>query len=304
MELKKLRHFLAVLETGSLAEAARRVNISQPALSKSIHSFEQAVGSRLFVRSVRGMIPTAVAQAIALRARVISFEVDRVQNEIREIQKAGRGRIAIGTGPSFRQVVLPKAIARLLHTSPNIEVTIVDGFVESLLAAVESGEIEFALLTLSPELLAAEVETELLVPRDRTLVVVSAQHPFTSRRSVSMKEAFSGSWILAREPDQLRRKLTELFARAGFPAPPTSVEFSSVSLALDILRESNLISFLPEMLLRPELDAGTLYALPIRELMWERSLGAVYRRGSSLTPAAQKLLAEIRSICRQRTARR
>ena len=75
MELTKLRHFLAVLETGSLGDAARRLNISQPALSKSIQSLEQSIGGPLFMRSPRGMTPTAMASAIELRSRIIAAEV-------------------------------------------------------------------------------------------------------------------------------------------------------------------------------------------------------------------------------------
>jgi DNA-binding transcriptional LysR family regulator len=301
MELRKLRHFLAVLEAGSLGDAAKRLNISQPALSKSIQSLEQTIGGPLFVRSARGMIPTAVARAIELRVRIISAEVDRVQIEIREIREAGRGQIAIGAGPSFAQAVLPRAIGRLLQSSPNVEVVVIDGFIDSLIPAVRSGEIEFALLTLTSQIHEANIDTEVLVPRDRTVVVAGPQNPMASRRSVSIKDIWPGPWVLAREPDQLRRRLTDLFARADLPAPRAAVEFSSISFALGALRESNLVSFLPEILVRPDINKGALRAVQIPQLTWERSLGAVFRRGSSLTPAAKKLLAEIRRICHQQT---
>lgn len=299
MEFKKIRHFLAVLEAGSLGDAAKRLNISQPALSKSIHSFEQTIGGPLFIRSPRGMIPTAAARAIELRVRIISAEVDRAQTEIREIREAGRGRIAIGAGPSLAQVVLPKAIGRLLQSSPNVEVVVIDGFIDTLLPAVRSGEIEFALLTLTPQIHEANIDSEILVPRDRTVVVAGPHNQVASRRSASLKDIWPGPWVLAREPDQLRRKLTDLFAGANLPAPRAAVEFSSISFALGAMRESNLISFLPEILVRPDVNVGALRTLQIPELTWDRSLGAVLRRGSSLTPAAKRLLGEIKRICRQ-----
>jgi DNA-binding transcriptional LysR family regulator len=298
MELSKLRHFLAVLETGSLGDAARQLNISQPALSKSIQSLEQAFGSPLFVRSARGMTPTAAASAIRERVRVIATEVDRAEVEIREISGAARGRIVIGSGPSFAQSILPRAIAKLLQASPNVEVVVRDGFIDTLLPAVKSGEIEYALLTLSPQLQQPDLDTEVLLPRNRALVVVGSHNPLLSQHNVSLEDAWPGPWVLARQSDQLRRKLTEFFSRAGLPAPRPALELGSIPLALTALREGNLISFLPEILVRQDLSDGTLHQI-LPELTWERSLGAVFRRGSVFTAAARKLLDEIRAASRQ-----
>lgn len=298
MELKKLRHFLAVLEAGTLGGAARRLNISQPALSKSIQSLEQNVRSPLFIRSARGMAPTPTARAIAIRASIISAEVDRAEREIREIQNASRGRIAIGTGPSFAQSILPKAIGKLLQTSPSVDVVVVDGLIDTLLPAVKSGEIEFALLTLSPQTQETNISTEILVRRDRAVVVAGSRNPLVLRRNVSLAEIWASRWALAKDSDQLRRKLSELFSRANLPPPPATVEFSSISFALSVLRESNLISFLPEILVRRELTEGVLRTVRMPELTWERSLGTVFRQNASFTPAAQKLLNEIRIICK------
>jgi DNA-binding transcriptional LysR family regulator len=104
--------------------------------------------------------------------------------------------------------------------------------------------------------------------------------------------------VLARQSDQLRRKLTEFFSRAGLPAPRPALELGSIPLALTALREGNLISFLPEILVRQDLSDGTLHQI-LPELTWERSLGAVFRRGSVFTAAARKLLDEIRAASRQ-----
>jgi DNA-binding transcriptional LysR family regulator len=298
MELSKLRHFLAVLETGSLGDAARQLNISQPALSKSIQSLEQAFGSPLFVRSARGMAPTAAASAIRERVRIIATEVDRAEVEIREISGAARGRIVIGSGPSFAQSILPRAIAKLLQASPNVEVVVRDGFIDTLLPAVKSGEIEYALLTLSPQFQQADLDTEVLLPRNRALVVVGSHNPLLLQQNVSLEDTWPGPWVLAPQSDQLRRKLTEFFSRAGLPAPRPALELGSIPLALTALREGNLISFLPEILVRQDLSDGTLHQI-LPELTWERSLGAVFRRGSVFTAAARKLLDEIRAASRQ-----
>jgi len=204
----------------------------------------------------------------------------------------------IGSGPSFAQSILPRAIAKLLQASPNVEVVVRDGFIDTLLPALKSGEIEYALLTLSAQLQQPDLDTEILLPRNRALVVVGSHNPLLSQHSVSLEDTWPGPWVLARQSDQLRQKLTEFFSRAGLPAPRPALELSSIPLALTALREGNLISFLPEVLVRQDLSDGTLHQI-LPELTWERSLGAVFRRGSVFTAAARKLLDEIRAASRQ-----
>ena len=66
------------------------------------------------------------------------------------------------------------------------------------------------------------------------------------------------------------QKLTEFFSRAGLPAPRPALELGSIPLALTALREGNLISFLPEILVRQDLSDGTLHQI-LPELTWERA---------------------------------
>jgi DNA-binding transcriptional LysR family regulator len=97
MDLRQLRHFLTVVDCGSAGRAARRLGISQPALTKSIRSLERMLGAPLFTRSNEGMALNQFGRSLERRARSITIEVDRAEREIRELLGAERGRVVIGT---------------------------------------------------------------------------------------------------------------------------------------------------------------------------------------------------------------
>ena len=101
IELRHFRAFLAVVENGSLGEAAKRLKISQPTLTHIIQGLERGLGGVLFNRSSQGMKPNALGRALEARARVIAGEVSRAHREIGELLDVERGQIVIGGGPVF-----------------------------------------------------------------------------------------------------------------------------------------------------------------------------------------------------------
>jgi DNA-binding transcriptional LysR family regulator len=299
MELRQLRHFLMIMDCGSIGDAARLLKMSQGALSISIKSLERSLGAELFVRSKRGMNPTAFGRSLELRARVITTEAARVQSEIRETQEARRGRVVVGTGPTASMAVLPIAVTRFLETSPNVEVAIIEKFFNALRADLITGAIDFFLLTLSSKWIEPDLKSEVLLPKQRTLIVTSANNPIASKRNVTPKEIWAGPWLMTERSEPIRGKLSELFQKAYLPPPEPAIEFTSVPMAKALLRQGNYYAFLSELLVRDEIRAGVLKAVRAPQLAWERDVGVVYRRNVPLNPAAQKLLHAVREVCKE-----
>ncbi len=299
MELRQLRHFLMILDCGSVGDAARLLKMSQGALSISIKSLERSLGAELFVRSKRGMAPTAFGRALELRARVIATEVTRAQNEIGETQEARRGRVMVGAGPTVATAVLPIAVPRFLDTSPNVEVVIVEKFFNALRSDLITGAIDFFLLTLSAKWIEPDLKSEVLLPKQRTMVVTSAKNPIALKRNVTAKEIWAGPWLMTERSEPIRNKFGELFQRAYLPAPDAAVEFTSVSMAKSLMRHRPYYAFLSELIVRDEVRAGILKPVRAPQLTWERDVGVVYRRNVPLNPAAQKLLDTIKEVCKE-----
>jgi DNA-binding transcriptional LysR family regulator len=105
MNTRQLKHFLAVLESRSILKAAAQLNISQPAVSKSISKLEEEYGTSLFERLSRGVRPTAFALRFERHARRILADIERSRRAANDIISGTSGTVLIGTGPVFVPVV-------------------------------------------------------------------------------------------------------------------------------------------------------------------------------------------------------
>lgn len=297
MELRQLRHFLAVIDCGSLGDAAREMKMSQPALTKSIQALERSLGAPLFARSNQGMMPTPFGTSLETRARVITAEIGRAKIEFDELLGSRRGLVKIGTTPGAAGAVLPRALPRFLLSHPHVEVSISEGFPEGLARSVKLGEIDYAMTNLSMKAYDESLAGEKLLSGQYAVVVAAADHPLVARRRVTAKDIWAGPWLLQKMPDPLRRDLTNFFVNAGLPPPVAAVEHDSASLAKRLLIEGRFLAYFSDLFVRDEIRKGLLRPLKIPELMRKWDIGVIYRREGLITPAAATLLNYIRTAC-------
>ena len=113
VRLNQIRDFIAVAEAGSMRAAARRLALSQPAVTKSIRQLEMELGGVLLARGVRGVRPTELGNAFLARARAITLELSRAREEIDQLRGGRAGRLAVGCAPGPALGLLPGALPRL-----------------------------------------------------------------------------------------------------------------------------------------------------------------------------------------------
>jgi DNA-binding transcriptional LysR family regulator len=291
MELRQLKHFLAVVDGESLGDAARKLEMSQPALSKSIQALELSVGVPLFTRSRRGMILNQSGRALMARARNMTIEAERATAEIREIEGAQRGRIVIGTSPSMANAILPEAIRRFRAQHARVEIEVAEDYPARLGPRVDAGEFDFAFGSLTPGFTGDGLEQEVLAERERIFIVTSNENPLASRDYVSPKELWPGPWLMSPDP-YFRARLSEIFLHHDLPPPQAAISFSTVVFAKRFLQDGNYLLMLAESQVLEDVRRGAFSIVNAPDLAWERSIGMMYRR--PLGSAAQILLAEVR----------
>jgi DNA-binding transcriptional LysR family regulator len=291
-------HFVAIVDAGSLGRAAAALNITEPALSKSIRSLEHALGVKLFDRGPRGLDLTHFGSALLDHARVILTELRRTHSDISELRGAEFGHVYVGSGPTFASSLLPRAVARLVSQKSKVRVTVIEGYADTLLPMVIRGELDFVVTVLPavvPDLqLAQEIMTH-----DIAQIVARASHPLAANAVSTLMELQQAKWMLTRSSDLLRQQIDEMFTRAGLEPPKPMIEAASINFMRNMLLESDLISFLPTRLIRRELASGELrvLALPSQDMQFKRAVGVLYRRWASRSPACNLLLDELRKAC-------
>lgn len=298
MELRQLRYFLAIVDSGSLSEAARKLGVGQPTLSHSLRALEKSLGASLFSRTKRGMALNAFGRTVETRARTISADADRAKAEIDALLGAQLGHINLASAGGFSQRILSKAVARFRETHPGVRLSIFEGLGEAVIPRVASGEFDYAFGRVQPARGYSDLALEVLL-RQPVRVYSSARNPLTAKRRVTPREVWGEPWVLGIGGDHFRARVIALFAKVGLPPPKAFIEFVSSTTAKNILCDTRCVTALAEFVVAEEVAAGTIRPIHVPELDWEVELGVVYRRDVPLLPAARALLGEVRTVCQE-----
>ena len=143
MDLRKLKHVVALAETLSFSKAAQRVHIGQSAFSKSIASFEQSIGVRIFERTTNSVTVTALGQGVVKEAIRLLSETRNFEKTITGLKAGDLGSVSVGSGPYPARMFLEHC-ARQFHIDfPKVALTIRIDFWENLLRQLYRSELDY-----------------------------------------------------------------------------------------------------------------------------------------------------------------
>ena len=183
MEIRQLRAFAAIIETGTFTAGAERVHVTQAAISMQIQQLEKEVGTQLLIRAPRRVIPTEAGEALLERARRILLEHDAALAEIAELAGAEHGRLRIGSASAMVSAdPLPLILKQLRAQHPRAEVSVTSGTSQSLVRQILTGDLDLAFVSLPVE--ARGIQTERL-SSDELVAIASPHHRLANQRVVS-----------------------------------------------------------------------------------------------------------------------
>jgi DNA-binding transcriptional LysR family regulator len=299
LDIREIQHVTAIGRFRNFARAAESLDISQPALSKSIRAIETALGVRLFDRSRRGVSPTAFGEIILSASGSLLRGVDEVLAEIRRVKGLEAGTLRIGAGSFALEMSVAEAVTRMAKRHPSLHLRLVLDDWESLTRKVIAGSLDVAVA----EVTAAEQEPQLSVERmgeHGGIFYCRSGHPLLARSQMTF-ENISG-FPLAMSP--LPGRVAPFFERIGAAGriDPASGHFlpaitlDSVALMKRTVHGTDAISWAPKVLVAPELHDGSLVALPFSPA-WARLNYGVFRRADRpVTPALELFLVELRTV--------
>ena len=298
----KTRQLVLLVELGrhgSILHAAQAANLTQPAASKLLADLEHALGVKLFERLPRGVAPTWYGEVMIRRAGAALAELDAGHQEVMELLSGLSGRVAVGAVLTPSTTLLPAAITLLKARQPRVHVSISVDTSKLLIQHLQTGELDIVIGRVLDSETAAQFSFEPLTDEPHCLVV-RAGHPLAGRSDLSLQELARQSWILPPGGSILRDRLTALFLSAGLDQPQQTVETLALPVVTSLLGQSDMVSALPEELVKPYLEAGLLAVLNFDLGLRMDAYGIVTRRGHQLSPGAELML-----VClREEAARR
>jgi len=285
VETQFLNTFVTVVEQGSMAAAARVLNITPAAVAQQIRTVERELGASLIARVGRTVSMTEEGARILQRAR----ELLRGVADLRSIanDSAVSGELHLGACPTALAGMLPDILARMVEQFPEINVFIRPGYSAELYRAVETGELDAALVLQAPFTLPKTCDWQLL--REEPLVVIAPQ----SMAGRDPHELLANEPLIRYDRNQWGGRLADDYLRRAGIVPRERFELNGLN-AIAVMVDRGLgVSLVPDWA-RPWPEGLRLARLPLPDAGEPRRIGIVWSRSSVRIRLVNVLLEESR----------
>lgn len=283
MQLHQLRYFLAVAETRHFTHAAGSMGVSQPTLSKQIHTLERSLGTRLFHRARGEVTLTAAGEVLLPLARRILADADTARQEIGELLGLRTGRLRVGATPSLCTSLAAQAL-QLFHTiHPGIQLHVHESGSQDLVRALARGDLDLALIILPERGVEPTLATQPLL---RESLVVASAAPL-HRTALAITDLRDYPLVMFRAGYDVREVTVQACTQAGFN-PTFAVEGGEMDAVLGFVEAGLGVALVPAMALvgRPR-----LYSTPLVTPGIQRTIALAYQGDGEQSPAAKAFCA-------------
>jgi len=297
VKLNQLRHFVAVVEAGTVRHAAKALHLSQSSVTKSIQQLEEALGVELLHRTSHGVTPTAAGRAVVGRAKSIEAELRETRNDIDNILGAGSGEIRVAASPTVATSFLPRAVLDFKRSRPKVALQLHEGVYPDVLVSLRKGELDFA-ICLVPEWVDEEgLEFEILL-RDTVTPAVRGKHPF-ERRRMKLADLLGSDWLIYRRGRSGRDIFDQTYVAAGLEPPASVIECSSFACTIALVERGDYVTLLPRQLLADRAMRWNISPITMLTPMPSWNVAVISRAQHDLSAVCTAFLDELRSVARQ-----
>ncbi|NDI35888.1 LysR family transcriptional regulator [Chengkuizengella sediminis] len=282
--------FTTVVEKKNFSRAAEELHMTQPAVSQYIQALEQQIGTRLLERSNKFVRLNMAGEIVYHHAKEILGHYTRMQYLVDDLMNKASGDLFIGASYSFGEYVLPQMISNMLEEYPLIKPSITIRNSKRIVNLLIKNELEVGIVEgeFNHQNLNIEPFAE-----DLMYVTVSANHPFSSQKSITKEELESETWII-REEGSGTREATDKMFRTLQLNPRNKMEFGSTQIIKESVESGIGISLLSKWAIQRELSSGTLHVVEFEGLPVRRKFSIVTRTVPFQTKAMELFLKIVR----------
>lgn len=292
IRLRHLHTFVAVAQQGTLGRAAETLNLSQPALSKTLNELEQLTGTRLFERGRLGAQLTLVGEQFLTHAVKVLDALNTAGQALNRKEGLNSDIVRIGALPTAALGILPSVIGQFHQQQKDITLQVATMNNTMLLAGLKSGEIDIGIGRMSDPELMSGLNYELLFLESLKLVVRPG-HPLL-QETVTLSRVMEWPVVVSPKGTLPRQNAETLLQSQGCKIPTGCIETLSASLSRQLTVDYDYVWFVPSGAVKDDLRRGMLAALPVPTQGAGEPIGILTRVDATLTAGTQTLLSAIR----------
>ncbi|WP_235916632.1 MULTISPECIES: LysR family transcriptional regulator [Alphaproteobacteria] len=281
----------AVVEYHQLSLAANALAMTQPAASRMLADIERHVGAAVFVRTPKGMEPTAIGRALARRAENLLEEIREATREVEAIRRGLTGSVRVGavTGGAVGYVVPAIKALKIEAETADIHVDVAPS--DTLIAELLAGQLDFVLGRIPTGIDARQFTISGML-EETVDILVHQSHPLANAERLTMADLVHFPWVMQAPGAPVRQALEQVFIAEGAPIPSNIVNTTSLLVMIAMLAASNAIApfsrEVSDLLCRQTTGSG-LTQLDIRQPISVAPYHLISLAGKRMSPIAVRM---------------
>ncbi len=282
LTLRQIEIFLKVVEQGHLTNVAKKMGLSQSAVSMSIKELENILGRPLFDRINKKLILNEVGRSFHQAVEPIYRKMEDIEYEFQNT--ADKGTVRVGASTTIVDYLIPRIACRYMGEYPDVRIQLKEGNTRDIAAMVKHGELDMGFVEGSVE------EPDLIkeVIGDDELIVVTANETIASR-SCYIDELAEERWILREEGSGTRATFLD-YIKESVPNLNIFMELGHTESIKSLLMSGKALTCVSALAVREELEEGRLKKVPIKNFHCTRHFYAIYHKDKYRSELFSKFL--------------
>jgi DNA-binding transcriptional LysR family regulator len=276
MNIDQLKTFREVVRLGSFSEVAKKLAISQPAVSFQIQKLEQELGMRLIDRAQRGFTLTAAGKRLLRFAEAVATERKSLLHDLEQMRDEVSGELAIAASTIPGEFLLPPLLAKFKQRHPAVKIQVEVSDSLNVINKVLDNVYEVGFCGLPPE---GHDLKYFKIAEDEIVLIVSPEHPFSRQGEIGPDELESEPLIFREATSGTQRSLEGYLSRAGFDAAkfkPHLILGSTLAVISAVAGGAG-IAFVSSLALNTGLTTASVRQVSVKGLRMKRDFYCVYR---------------------------
>ncbi len=286
---RHLQMLVALDDFRHVGRVAANLNVTQPAVSKSLAELERGLAVKLFERTARGVHPTVYGESLIRHARRMLAELTQARDELRGLMSGATGNVRIGTLSTAALALMPQSITLMKMRSPTTTAIVREGTIESLLPELWSGSIDLIVGRL-PNDRSLHALGEKILFEEAVTLAAGKHHPLNGRKRLRWPDVKDFPWVIPPAGTLLREPLERAFEQHGVPMPGNRVETLSVPIIHAYLQLSDAVAFLGGDVAKHFARLGSIALLPLTLPNVLRPVGMMWQKQRPQSPSLRLMM--------------
>jgi len=295
IKLQDVHVLMAVVQAGSMNQAARQLHTSQPNISKSIADLEHALGVRLLDRHRRGAEPTEFGRKLFEGGTAVFDVLRQTVKSISFLADPTVGEVRVGCNPFLAASFVTAVIERLSRRYPRAVFRLIPAYVDTLYRELTERNVDLLIARRFGPLVGDQFDHELLF-EDSYWVAAGVTNPWGRRRKVKLAELANESWVLPPPETTTGSVALAAFRSIGLPYPRTTVIAEPVDVRISMLATGRFITIFPDSLFRFSARRPELKILPTGQRLNRLPVEIITLKNRTISPLAEQFIENARQL--------